>query len=100
MSTFNLLGGKKLMGESQHKAVKGIIKISVNTDRKIIRWINISGDFFLYPEDMLWELEKKLVGVNTDEVLTTIREFYKEKGIVSPGVTPKDFAEAIKKATG
>lgn len=49
---------------------------------------------------MLWKLEKKLAGVNADEGLTTIREFYEEKDIISPGVTPEDFAEAVKKAVG
>ena len=62
--------------------------------------ITISGDFFMYPEDSLWELENTLRGTRTgrEEVLQKIREFCRTGNVLTPGVSPDDFAEAIARA--
>jgi len=88
------------MGVGQHKAAKGLIKVKVNVRRGLIRGIIISGDFFLYPEDKLWEMEEILIGVeaNREKVLAAVRRFYRENRVLSPGVVPEDFTEAIMKA--
>ena len=87
--------------EGQHKARKGLIKVSVDEEGGIIQRAVISGDFFLYPEDSLWLLEKELVGMKLirKELLAKVNDFYKEMGVFSPGVTPEDFVEALLKAT-
>jgi lipoate---protein ligase len=86
--------------EGQYKARKGVIKISLDEEHEVIKKIIISGDFFLYPEDKLWILEQILTGtrLNREDILNKIREFYDLQKILSPGVTPEDFAEAIVKA--
>jgi len=86
--------------EGQHKARKGLIKVSVDEEGGIIQKAVISGDFFLYPEDSLWFLEKKLVGTRLvrEDLLVKVNDFYKKRGIFSPGVTPEDFVEALLKA--
>jgi hypothetical protein len=88
------------MGEGQHKAAKGLIKVKVNVRQGLIGGIVISGDFFLYPEDKLWEMEKMLIGVEAEreKVLAAVRRFYGENRVLSPGVAPEDFAEAVMKA--
>ena len=85
------------MGEGSFKAAKGLIKVNVHVHKKIIDSIQISGDFFLYPEDSLWELEKALHGIETQRthILTTIQQFFGEEQILSPGVTAEDFTQAI-----
>lgn len=45
-----------------------LIKISLEytEDTKIIHSIRITGDFFLYPEETLDEIESKLIGTKID----------------------------------
>ena len=85
------------MGEGSYKAAKGLIKVNVHVHEKTIDSIQISGDFFLYPEDCLWELEKALHGIETQRthILTAIQRFFGEEQILTPGVTAEDFTQAI-----
>lgn len=85
------------MGEGSFKAAKGLIKVNVHVHEKTIESIQISGDFFLYPEDSLWELEKELHGTRAhkEHILNTIQQFLQEKQILTPGVTAEDFTQAI-----
>ncbi len=85
------------MGEGSYKAQKGLIRVKAEMKRLHISEISISGDFFMYPEDFLWTLEKDLLGTpaSKDAILTKIESFYKSTGILTPGVTPNDFTEAI-----
>jgi lipoate-protein ligase A len=86
--------------EGQHKAQKGLIRVSLTQKRGIIEKVVISGDFFLYPEDSLWRLEKRLVGTRLvrKDLLAQVGVFYKDEKILSPGVAPEDFVEAVLKA--
>ncbi len=86
--------------EGQHKASKGLIRVSLGVEDGMITKVVISGDFFMYPEDKLWDLEKSLIGVKVDRytILGRIKRFYKENGILTPGAKPEDFTEAIMKA--
>ena len=46
---------------------KKLIKISLEyTDSKIISSIRITGDFFLYPEETLDQIEASLIGLKMD----------------------------------
>ena len=46
---------------------KKLIKISLEyTDSKIISSIRITGDFFLYPEETLDQIETRLIGTKID----------------------------------
>lgn len=85
------------MGEGSYKAFKGLIRTKVHVSADKISKMQISGDFFMYPEDMLWKLESFLLGTKAThgEVLSRIRAFYERTGVVTPGVAPEDFAEAI-----
>ncbi len=53
-------------GKSIFKAGK-LIKIFVDYDSEI-RSIKITGDFFLHPEEKIFEIEKGLVGTPANEV--------------------------------
>ena len=90
------------MGESSYKAAKGLIRVRVRMAHEKVKNITISGDFFMYPEDELWKLEKALVGtsVKREDILSTIRQFYESRNILTPGVSPEDFAEAIVRGVG
>jgi len=86
--------------EGSHKASKGLIRVRVDVEDDAIKGVVISGDFFMHPEDKLWDLERSLIGVKADRsaVLISIKRFYQENGISTPGVKPEDFVEAIMKA--
>ena len=88
------------MGEGSLKAQKGLIRVRAEAKSSEIESIVISGDFFMYPEDRLWEMEKRLKGTKTrkKEITERIKEFYRNEDVLSPGVTPEDFAEAIVRA--
>jgi len=89
-----------MVGEGSYKAAKGLIRVKVQVEADEIREVTISGDFFMYPEDELWKLERILVGTNTDraKILSKIRNFYEKTKILTPGVIPEDFTEAIMRA--
>ncbi len=99
--------------EVEHKAEKGVVRVSILAeqidplDTIQLNQINITGDFFFHPEDKLNALESILIGLKfpkTDscEILTNIEQkisaFYLTEGIISPGLRPRDFAEALFKA--
>lgn len=86
-----------MSGEGSYKAAKGLIRVQVAIADDAIDAIQISGDFFMYPEDALWDLERSLVGAPTDRtaILLKITGFYRRTGVLTPGVEPGDFTEAI-----
>ena len=85
------------MLEGVYKAAKGLIKVKAEVKSGHLSEIHISGDFFMHPEDSLWELENYLLGTETskDKILSKLKTFYKQSNVLSPGVEPEDFAEAI-----
>lgn len=90
----------QLKGEGSYKAPKGLIRVKIVVLRKKISELTISGDFFMYPEDSLWKLEKALQGLPADMevVRVQLQNFYNENGVISPGIRPEDFTEAIHRA--
>ena len=78
-----------------YKSKGGLIKTKMNIEDDIIKNIRIYGDFFFYPEDKLFELEKLLIGKKKDDILELIAKFYKENKIESPGLEPNDFILAL-----
>jgi len=88
------------MGEGSYKASKGLIRVKITTKESAISGITISGDFFMYPEDLLWELERTLRSTPTSKatILAKVEDFYNSTGVLTPGVTPQDFTEAIMRA--
>jgi|Deesub1362B_J571_1020462.scaffolds.fasta_scaffold00016_70 hypothetical protein len=86
-STFKREGGK-------------MIRICVKTRHNKIDTITITGDFFMYPEDSLYLLRDRLVGVTATEhdISEKIKDFFKKENIILYGVNEEDFVNAILKA--
>ncbi|HET92051.1 MAG TPA: lipoate--protein ligase family protein [Chloroflexi bacterium] len=78
-----------------YKAAGGLIRAVVQVEEGIIRHVELSGDFFLYPAERLADLETALVGVPLEETEQRVTQFYETHGIESPGVTPADFAHVL-----
>ena len=78
-----------------YKAKGGLITTNFQLENDTIKNVKIFGDFFFYPEDKLFELEKELINMKKDEILDTITNFYLKNEIESPGLEPKDFFIAL-----
>jgi len=78
-----------------HKAPGGLIRATAVVREGVIDSISISGDFFFYPKEELETLEATLEGTPIGEAEKAIADFYREKRIESPGVTPSDLAKAL-----
>ncbi|HDD60089.1 MAG: lipoate--protein ligase family protein [Thermoplasmata archaeon] len=74
-------------------------RLWVEGDR--IRKVEIYGDFFMYPEEAVFDLECALTGTLTGEVGRRVEAFFSERGDVKiMGANPADFTRAILKAIG
>lgn len=77
------------------KAPGGLIRAIAEVKDGVLVSAALSGDFFIYPQDKLPELEARLAGVPLADVEAAIVAFYEAEGIESPGVTPADFARVL-----
>ncbi len=86
------------MGKAQYKVEGGkLVKVQLRFEDDKIKKVKITGDFFLHPEELIDELEKKLEGseLNEDVLTDHIKAFIKINKAVLLGVTPEDFAKCI-----
>ncbi len=83
-----------------HKSKGGLIRSFVRVEKGIIRDIEISGDFFLFPEEALYKILEQLKGTPAErnEIQKNIERIYAKESIQSPGTLPSDFTESIMKA--
>ena len=84
--------------EVSHKARK-LIRVRGELIGDLILDLQITGDFFMLPENALPDFEERLKGVRLDrqDVLGRIEGFYGESGVETPGITPDDFSDAVMK---
>ncbi len=84
-----------MQGSYEIKTKKGVIKVIVNIEKNKIEWIRIEGDFFIYPEDVVWKAENELKGleVNEDLIKNKIREIFKNVEFVGSSI--EDFENVI-----
>ncbi|WP_048056112.1 lipoate protein ligase C-terminal domain-containing protein [Pyrococcus sp. ST04] len=87
----------KLIGE--HKARKGLIRVEIDEEGGIAKKVIITGDFFIYPEDIVQELENSLEGRNLSELENVVESFFSVRhDIEMPYLNIEDFKIAIRKA--
>jgi hypothetical protein len=79
-----------------HKAHGGLIKLHIIIENAKITEIKITGDFFIYPEEDLFELEEDLRGKTEEESREIIKTFLAT--VESPGITFNDFEVLLKRA--
>ena len=68
--------------------------------RKILQRVLISGDFFVTPPRIVFDLEARLAGCRLDEVDAAIDQFFADSDIDMLSVTPADFQASIASALG
>lgn len=78
-----------------------LVSVRLEYGRRI-KSIQILGDFFVHPEDVLYKVEKGLIGISAsaskDEIAGKISKIVAMAGAEMIGVTPDAIAETIKMA--
>ncbi|MBN2422702.1 hypothetical protein JXB41_05715 [Candidatus Woesearchaeota archaeon] len=74
-----------------------LIKLDLEYKDNTIKSIQIKGDFFIYPEEAIEQLEKELVNeeINRDNLIKKIKEFFEKNNITPYGITAEAIVEAI-----
>ena len=82
-------------GKNIYKAGK-LLKVSLRYD-STIEEIQITGDFFLYPEEGIEKLQLQLIGteLTREKLIQKIDQILKTEKIEPFGFTPEQLAEAI-----
>lgn len=86
------------MGKTEYKVIGGkLIRVQLIKNAHIIEHVKITGDFFLYPEVCIEELETALVNMPLDEkcLLEFIRTYLEKRGGSLLGASPEDLARCI-----
>lgn len=78
-----------------------LFRVKFNLTNNIIINLQITGDFFIYPENALEIIERELEGCDLDyeKIVKTFEETTQLNKISVIGFTAKDLANAIKGAT-
>ncbi|MFX1282176.1 MAG: biotin/lipoate A/B protein ligase family protein [Promethearchaeota archaeon] len=86
--------------EGTHKSTGGLIQVICEFQEAVLVDILISGDFWIYPDFILPQLEQHLRNVNLNKVDLGlyIKSFLNRNNCESPGTTSEDLAQSIYKA--
>lgn len=85
-------------GEARLKAAKGLIraKVVIDGERGVVIEARVTGDFFAYPEEVVYKLEEELKGAPVSEVRGRVEKVLSGARLV--GSTVDDFARVIEEA--
>jgi len=84
--------------EADHKAGK-LIRLRAEVMGAEILDLQITGDLFVIPKEAVRSLEAELIGAHLEEeeLLGKITTFYEKNKPQSPGVSPRDYVDALMK---
>jgi lipoate-protein ligase A len=81
-----------------------LLSVRLEHDGLSILDAEVSGDFFLYPEESIDLLESSLAGIKvslgTEELTAIIEEIMAKHGISAVGFGPRDLAAVMREALG
>ncbi len=73
-----------------HKVVDGkLLRLNIEIDKNIITKFILTGDFFIYPENAIIEIEKFVIGKKITEI-HKLNEFIKRNNIQLIGFAVED----------
>ena len=87
-----------IMPQAIYKVPNGkLLKVFVEKEKKKILKISITGDFFVYPEEKIEELENVLIGEELDEekLKLSIQTFINKEGVELFGVDTESLTKVI-----
>jgi lipoate-protein ligase A len=75
----------------------GLVRITADRRGERLYGVHLSGDFFIYPQDAVPDLERALEGAEykVPALTDTIAAFFERGGIEAPGIAPQALAEAM-----
>ena len=91
-------GGKDRLLEGSFTGVGGTINAFVKLEGPtlgILQRVLLTGDFFVTPPRVVFDLEAALAGTRLDEVAPTVERFFEETEIEMLSVTADDFIASI-----
>ena len=74
--------------------IESFVKLEGPT-KSILQRVLISGDFFVTPPRVVFDLEAHLLGTRIDEIGSAIEEFFANNDVDMLSVAPSDFAASI-----
>jgi len=86
------------MGKAEYKVKGGkLIKVQLFKKGDEIEKIKITGDFFLYPEELIEELEEALTGclLNESDLTTLVKTLVEKREATLLGASPEDFVKCV-----
>ncbi len=88
------------MLRSIHKEKGGLIRVAakVDVDRKVLRDVLITGDFFIRPRRAIYDLEAALRQRSLEELDEIVRRFFADKSRSLFELGPDDFIRALRQA--
>ena len=98
------MNGDAIRMEGEFKEpLNKLVRAEIVADNSTIRGVKITGDFFIYPEDFLEEIERCLKGVKLGEGLKEeakirIKALTKGSNAQLVGISPEGIAEAVARA--
>jgi len=78
-----------------HKAPGGLIRADFEVKEGKFSSVSLSGDFFCFPEEAITSLESRLEGRATEEACATLRKFYSEESVETPGIEIDDWMRVL-----
>lgn len=82
------------IGIFEYKAKKGLIRATVSLYDDTVD-VKITGDFMIFPEEIIWDLENSLRGVKADANLISKKVEDILSGATMIGCTVDDFKKTI-----
>jgi hypothetical protein len=81
-----------------HKVPGGkLLKVSAEIDNDVLVSVQITGDFFVYPEEELYHLEQLLRfhPLDRESLLYMIQSYLKQNNVQFYGITPEALTDAL-----
>ncbi|MGA9532744.1 MAG: lipoate protein ligase C-terminal domain-containing protein [Anaerolineales bacterium] len=75
----------------------GLVRVTATNKSGSLYDIHLSGDFFIYPQEAVVELEHTLEGTEyrADRLTAVIEDFFERRQVEAPGLAPNELAEAF-----
>lgn len=86
------------MGKAEYKVEGGkLIKVQLVKKGDKIEKIKITGDFFLYPEELIEEVEEALTGrlLKESDLTTLVKTLVEKREATLLGASPEDFVRCV-----
>ena len=73
-----------------------MLKINVELEDNVIRSIKLTGDFFIFPNEAVEDIENYLINMNINDISDKLSKFIENNTIEVIGFSPENLEEIIK----